>query len=137
MEVDDAPHPPPPAASAALGVSCTMELRNASNAGALCDAGSVGKVLEVLNIYNGFGVAQTMVHTSCAGSKARIFAHAGDDTHITLRTFPAQRYATVCIFTCKPLFERERVFFEIYDFLTQAFAADYDSSCISFVEHRA
>jgi S-adenosylmethionine/arginine decarboxylase-like enzyme len=118
-----------------MGETCFMELRNVRNAYVLGEPRSISKILEAVGLYNGFGIEHTVVLSANSATRARVFLSTSSSAHIVLRTFPDEGRATVCIYVCMGEPGRRNMFFAIYDFLTQAFSSDYDSACISFVEH--
>lgn len=133
-----------------MGISCTMELRNIANLQDLRNPDFVEKALRVLNTYNSFGSPQTVSFATdprtfdnaalCGAesvSDARTFVQVSAGAHVLFRSFPEERYATLCVFSSAAASDRRKAFFEIYDYMAQAFAAEYHSECISFVEHRA
>ena len=118
-----------------MGETCCIELRNVHNAYVLGEPRSISKILEAVGLYNGFGIENTVMLSVNSATRARVFLSASSSAHIVLRTFPDEARATVCIYACMSESGRRNMFFAIYDFLTQAFSSDYDSACISFVEH--
>ena len=130
-----------------IGVSCTMELRNIANLQDLRSVEFVEKVLRVLNVYNNFGMTHTVNFASCEGSEARVFAQMSAGARVMFQTFPESRYATLVVFSKErrggveatsgaSVPDGRKMFFDIYDYMVQAFSAEYHSECISFVEHR-
>jgi hypothetical protein len=131
--------PPPPAdpEGGVMGETCFIELRNVRNAYALNDPRSISKILDAIGLYNGFGIENVVILSANPATQARVFVNTSSSAHMVLRSFPDKGSATMCIYTAMYESGCRSMFFMIYDFLTQAFSSDYDSACISFVEHSA
>lgn len=118
-----------------MGETCFIELRNVRDTYVLGEPRSISKILEAVALYNGFGIENTVILLVNPATRARVFLSTSASAHIVLRTFPDKARATVCIYSGVGEAGRRNMFFLIYDFLAQAFSSDYDSACISFMEH--
>lgn len=119
--------------SAYTGVSTTFKIRSIQST-FINDTEKLLDIMRIIAKYNDFDILQTMVHNVRTLERGTSIVFVGDDMTITLRTIPENRYLTLHMHTTK-VYDTYQSIFDIYDFLVEAFEADYDSRDINIFDH--
>jgi S-adenosylmethionine/arginine decarboxylase-like enzyme len=116
-----------------IGVSAIFELRNITGDN-MHDRSRLSDIMEVIFKRNEFPIVQTLVHNKYTVSGGYILTFIGNDIHMTLNTSPENAFALFTIYTTR-VEGNWGMFFEIYEFLTDALKCEYDSKFINVFEH--
>ena len=113
------------------GKIMTCDLRNIKKPDMLNNFDNICKVLDIICIYNNFNIIQKIYHEVSPLGYSIIYILS--ECHISLYSFPEKNYIAFDIYTCR-YYENNSVYFKIYDFLVEAFDADYDSDAITVID---
>jgi hypothetical protein len=115
------------------GISATFEIRLIQSP-FVNDKEKLLDIMRVIARYNEFDISQTIVHNTRNPDGGVSVIFMGDDSMITMRADPKNKYITLHIQTTV-LYETHQRIFDIYDFLVEALDADYDCRDINIVDH--
>jgi hypothetical protein len=116
-----------------IGVSAIFELRDIMGDN-MHDRDKLSDIMRVIFKRNDYPIVQTLVHNKYTVSGGYILTFIGNDIHMTLNTSPENAFALFTIYTTR-VEGNWGMFFEIYEFLTDALNCEYDSKHFNVTEH--
>lgn len=113
------------------GKLMTCDLRNIKKQDMLDSFDNICKVLDTICIYNNLTIIQKIHHQFIPHGFSIIYMLA--ESHISIHSFPEKKYIAFDIYTCRN-YDNNTEYFKIYDFLVDAFGADYSSDAINIID---